>query len=235
MTDHEQTHQPADEQSRDSGVDAQDTAAVDGALFAEGDYAEFSDSRLRSALESMLLVIDTPVTVDALATVLDTSSSRVRTALEDYAAELISRDSGIHLREAAGGWRLYTNPVNASYVEALLTSGVRATLTRAALETLAVIAYKQPATRSAIAAIRGVNVDGVVRTLLARGLIAEAGQAEDSTAHTYVTTELFLERLGLSSLEELPELAPLLPDLDVIDAIAEELPGLVDRSAQSGH
>jgi len=108
-------------------------------------------------------------------------------------------------------------------VEKLLLDGTRSKLTRAALETLAVVAYRQPVTRVRVSAVRGVNVDAVMRTLLARGLITEAGVDPDSGAVTFATTELFLERLGLSSLADLPDIAPLLPDIDNIDDITESL------------
>ena len=139
------------------------------------------------------------------------------------AEELTARDSGIDLREAGGGWRMYTRARFAPYVERLLLDGARSKLTRAALETLAVVAYRQPVTRARVSAVRGVNVDAVMRTLLARGLITEAGTDPDTGAVTFATTELFLERLGLSSLTDLPDIAPLLPDVDVIDDISESL------------
>ena len=139
------------------------------------------------------------------------------------ATELADRGSGIDLREAGGGWRMYTRARFAPYVEKLLLDGARSKLTRAALETLAVVAYRQPVTRARVSAVRGVNVDAVMRTLLARGLITEAGTDPDTGAVTFATTELFLERLGLSSLADLPDIAPLLPDIDVIDDISESL------------
>ena len=108
-------------------------------------------------------------------------------------------------------------------MERLLLDGARSKLTRAALETLAVVAYRQPVTRARVSAVRGVNVDAVIRTLLARGLVTEAGVDPDSGAVTFATTELFLERLGLTSLADLPDIAPLLPDVDVIDDLSETL------------
>ena len=120
-----------------------------------------------------------------------------------------------------GGWRLVTRDAHAPYVEKLLADGARSRLTRAALETLAVVAYRQPVTRARVSAVRGVNVDGVVRTLLARGLLVEAGTDPETHAVRYATTELFLERLGLSSLAQLPPLAPLLPEVELIEAEAE--------------
>ena len=174
-------------------------------------------------LEALLLVVDTPVPVDALAAAIDQPAYRVAAKLRLMADELTARDSGIDLREAGGGWRMYTRARYAPYVERLLLDGARSKLTRAALETLAVVAYRQPVTRARVSAVRGVNVDAVMRTLLARGLITEAGTDSDSGAVTFATTELFLERLGLSSLADLPDIAPLLPDVDVIDDITETL------------
>ena len=147
---------------------------------------------------------------------------RVTDKLQQMAAALTERDSGIDLREAGGGWRLYTRARFAPYVERLLLDGSRSKLTRAALETLAVVAYRQPVTRARVSAVRGVNVDAVIRTLVARGLITEAGTDTDTGATTFAT-ELFLERLGLSSLTDLPDIAPLLPDVDVIDDLSENL------------
>ncbi len=180
-------------------------------------------SELNSVLEALLLVVDTPVTTDALAAATDQPSVRVSEVLHSMADELAARDSGIELREAGGGWRMYTRAKFAPYVERLLLDGARSKLTRAALETLAVVAYRQPVTRARVSAVRGVNVDAVMRTLLARGLIAESGTDTDSGAVTFATTELFLERLGLTSLTDLPDIAPLLPDVDVIDDLSETL------------
>ena len=128
------------------------------------------------------------------------------------AAAYDERSAGITLRRVGQGWRLYTRDEHAAVVERYLGEGQRSRLTQAALETLAVIAYRQPVTRARISAIRGVGVDGVMRTLLARGLVHEVGTDPDSGGGLYETTPLFLERLGLGSLDELPDLAPLLPD-----------------------
>lgn len=184
---------------------------------------ELDDAELGAALEALLLVVDTPVSEDALASALDQPAYRVAAKLRLMADELTARESGIDLREAGGGWRMYTRASFAPYVERLLLDGTRSKLTRAALETLAVVAYRQPVTRARVSAVRGVNVDAVMRTLLARGLITEAGVDSDSGAATFATTEMFLERLGLSSLTDLPDLAPLLPDVDVIDDITASM------------
>jgi segregation and condensation protein B len=184
---------------------------------------ELDDAELGAVLEAMLLVVDTPVSVETLASATEQPAYRIAAKLRVLADELTDRDSGIDLREAGGGWRMYTRARYAPYVERLLLDGARSKLTRAALETLAVVAYRQPVTRARVSAVRGVNVDGVMRTLLARGLITEAGTDHDTGAVTFATTDLFLERLGLSSLDELPDIAPLLPDVDVIDDISESL------------
>ena len=159
---------------------------------------DLDDGELGAVLEALLLVVDTPVTVDALASATEQPAYRVLAKLRLMAEDFTARDSGIDLREAAGGWRMYTRARYAPYVERLLLDGARSKLTRAALETLAVVAYRQPVTRARVSAVRGVNVDAVMRTLLARGLITEAGTDPDSGAATFATTELFLERLGLT-------------------------------------
>ncbi len=174
-------------------------------------------SQLRSRLESVLLVIDTPAPAALLARALDAVEGDVEKQLLEWARELDERGSGIELRESAGGWRLYTRAGNAKAVEAFLLDGTQSTLSRAAMETLAVVAYRQPVTRAQVAGVRGVNVDGVMRTLALRGLIAEVDPDEVTGAHRYVTTELFLELLGIDSLERLPDLAPLLPEIDSIE------------------
>lgn len=185
--------------------------------------AELDADELKRVLEALLLVIDTPVTADALAASTEQPVYRVAAKLQLMADELTGRDSGIDLRHTSEGWRMYTRARFAPYVEKLLLDGARTKLTRAALETLAVVAYRQPVTRARVSAVRGVNVDAVMRTLLARGLITEVGTDADTGAVTFATTELFLERLGLTSLSELPDIAPLLPDVDTIDDLSESL------------
>jgi segregation and condensation protein B len=185
--------------------------------------APMDTDELGSVLEALLLVVDTPVTAEALAAATQQPVYRVATRLQQLADELTERDSGIDLRQNSEGWRMYTRARFAPYVEKLLLDGARSKLTRAALETLAVVAYRQPVTRARVSAVRGVNVDAVMRTLLARGLITEAGADEDTGATTFATTELFLERLGLTSLADLPDIAPLLPDVDTIEDLSESL------------
>ena len=172
---------------------------------------------MRAAVEAILLVTDAPVDELTLARAVGCDIPDIRDVLDELTAELSQRGSGIELRHQDGGWRFYTAASQSHVVEKFVLDGAQTKLTRAALETLAVIAYRQPVTRARVSAVRGVNVDGVVRTLLARGLIAEAGAEETTGAHLYVTTQLFLELMGLESLEQLPDLAPLLPDVDIID------------------
>ncbi|MEV1155039.1 SMC-Scp complex subunit ScpB [Micromonospora chokoriensis] len=173
---------------------------------------ELSDAELRGALEAILLVVDEPVSELVLAQVLEQPAERVGPMLDDIAAGYTAAGHGFELRRAAGGWRLYTRPEYATYVERFVLDGQSVRLTQAALETLAVVAYKQPVTRSRISAIRGVNCDGVIRTLVTRGLVEECGTETDSGAFLYKTTTLFLEKLGLNTVHELPPLAPFLPD-----------------------
>ncbi|WP_349877702.1 SMC-Scp complex subunit ScpB [Micromonospora sp. HUAS YX12] len=170
------------------------------------------DAELRGALEAILLVVDQPVSELTLAEVLEQAPERVGAMLDEIAAGYTAAGHGFELRRAAGGWRLYTRPEYATYVERFVLDGQSVRLTQAALETLAVVAYRQPVTRSRISAIRGVNCDGVLRTLVGRGLVEECGTEADSGAYLYRTTTMFLEKLGLNSVDELPPLAPFLPD-----------------------
>lgn len=178
-----------------------------------------NDAEFEAALESVLLVVDSPIAEDQLSSALEQPVKRIKEALRRLSTRYTESGSGIDLRRAGDGWRFYTRDRYAPFVEKLLLDGQRAKLTRAALETLAVIAYRQPVTRARIAAVRGVNVDGVIRTLVARGLIEETGTDSDTGGILYRTTELFLERLGLSSLHDLPPIAPLLPEVDAIDDV----------------
>ncbi|MFE0593245.1 SMC-Scp complex subunit ScpB [Micromonospora echinospora] len=170
------------------------------------------EGELRGALEAILLVVDEPVSELTLAQVLEQPAERVAAALDRLAAGYTEAGHGFELRRAAGGWRLYTRPEYATHVERFILDGQTVRLTQAALETLAVVAYKQPVTRSRISAIRGVNCDGVIRTLVSRGLVEECGTEPESGAFLYRTTTLFLEKLGLNSVADLPPLAPFLPD-----------------------
>ncbi len=174
---------------------------------------------LSGALEAVLLVVDAPVTEAALGTAVGHPPGKVRDMLTELASRYTTAGSGIELREFGGGWRFYTRDRFAPVVERFVLDGAQSRLSRAALETLAVIAYRQPVTRARVSAVRGVNVDGVVRTLMSRGLIEDVGTDPDTGGLLYRTTDLFLERLGLSDLSELPSLGPLLPDIDGIDDV----------------
>jgi segregation and condensation protein B len=184
------------------------------------DLRPMDDAELRAALEAILLVVDEPVAEMQLAQIVEQPTERVAGMLEDISARYTAAGHGFDLRRAAGGWRLYTRPEYAPYVERFVLDGQSVRLTQAALETLAVVAYKQPVTRSRISAIRGVNCDGVMRTLVTRGLIEECGAESETGAFLYRTTALFLEKLGLNSIDQLPPLAPFLPDdvEEVLDA-----------------
>ena len=188
---------------------------------AEGGAAELEDpERLRAAVEAVLLVVDTPTSATDLALVLGRPVAEVEEALRSLQADYDAGGRGMDLREVAEGWRLYSREDFAPYVERFVLDGQQARLTQAALETLAVIAYRQPVTRSRIAGIRGVSVDAVMRTLLTRGLVEECGADPDTGGGLYRTTRLFLEKVGLRSLDELPSLAPLLPDTSQLDDVA---------------
>ena len=172
---------------------------------------------LRCALEAVLLVVDEPVDEVTLAQVVERPREEVNQVLSDLAAEYDAAGRGFELRAVAGGWRLYTRASCAPYVERFVREGQSAKISQAALETLAVVAYRQPTTRSRIAAVRGVNVDAVMRTLVTRGLVAEVGVERESGAILYATTDHFLDRIGLATLAELPEISDYLPDHTVLD------------------
>lgn len=184
------------------------------------DINEFSGGA-RAAIEAVLMVVDEPVSEMSLATALELPVPDVLGHLNDLAAEYDQSNRGFALKAIAGGWRVYSRSEYAPVVEKFLLDGAQAKLTPAALETLAVIAYRQPVSRSRVSSVRGVNVDGVVRTLLTRGLIEEIGEEGEYGATLYGTTSYFLQRLGLGSLDELPALAPYLPEVDVLDELAE--------------
>jgi len=173
----------------------------------------------RRDLEAILLVADEPVAAAVLAEVVGSRLSEVEELLVDLAGEYARDGRGFVLRMIAGGWRLYTHPGARTAVEAFLRAGQQSRLTRAALETLAVIAYRQPVTRFQVAAIRGVNVDGVFRTLASRGLIQEVGtDPGPGQAILYGTTPAFLEQLGLNDLDQLPPIKDYLPEgVDLLD------------------
>ena len=172
---------------------------------------------VRAAIEAVLMVVDEPVAEVVLAQVVERPTGEVVDVLRDIAAEYDEAGRGFELRQVAGGWRLYTRADCAPYVERFVRDGQHARLTQAALETLAVVAYRQPVSRSRVAAIRGVSVDAVMRTLVTRGLVTEVGTEHESGAILYGTTSHFLERLGLSELEQLPPLSEYLADPYALD------------------
>jgi segregation and condensation protein B len=190
------------------------------------DHVEASDTR---AVEALLFVSDEPLPSGLIAQTLGLDRGAVDAMCERLAADLDARGSGLVLRSVAGGWRLFTHPDTQGAVERFILSSRQARLTRASLETLAIVAYKQPVTRHQVSSIRGVNSDGVLRALTDRGLIEEAGRDEGpGRPLLYATTPRFLERLGLPSLAALPSLAPLLlPDGadDASGSAVDEDPG----------
>ena len=206
--------EPTDAEATETEV--AETEATDAEL-DDGELAE--DAVLDSALEALLLVVDEPVDEAQVAAAVAQPTERVAAALRRLAQHYRDQERGIDLRQVGAGWRFYTCDRYAPYVERMLRDGQRAKLTRAALETLAVVAYRQPVTRARVSAVRGVNCDGVLRTLVTRGLVEEFGIDPQTQGILYRTSELFLERLGLSSLAELPPLAPLLPEVDAIDDV----------------
>ncbi|AWB88951.1 SMC-Scp complex subunit ScpB [Homoserinimonas hongtaonis] len=178
--------------------------------------AEQSAAQLEARLEAILMVVDEPQGIVALATALSAPVRVVRQAIDnlvaDFDGDLGGRRRGFELREVGGGWRIYVREDHDDIVRDFVLTQNPSRLSQAALETLAVIAYKQPISRGAIASIRAVNVDSVVRTLLGRGLITEAFADSETGAIHYATTDLLLTQLGINSLDELPAISPLLAD-----------------------
>ena len=174
---------------------------------------------LAGAIEAVLLVADTPIPEAQIAAAVGHTPGHVRALLAELADNYTAANSGIELREFGGGWRFYTRDRFAPVVERFVLDGAQSRLSKAALETLAVVAYRQPVTRARIAAVRGVNVDGVIRTLMSRGLIPDCGIDADTGGTLYRTTDMFLERMGLGDLTELPSLGPLLPEAGELDDV----------------
>jgi len=192
----------------------------------EGEINDDAGGRLDTrALEALFFVSDEPIAAAVLAQALDVDRRTVEGLCDHLARALEDRGSGLVLRNVAGGWRLYTHPDAAPIVERFVLSSRQARLTKAALESLAIVAYKQPVTRHQVSAVRGVNSDGVLRALVDRGLVEEAGREETPGRPVlYATTPQFLERLGLPSLAALPSLAPLLgADADDVGTLADEV------------
>lgn len=175
------------------------------------------------ALEALLMLATEPVSAADLAEAVGEPVTAVEAALAELAAFYDSTGRGFELRHLGGGWRYYTREEYAELISTWLLEGQRATLSQAALETLAVVAYLQPISRGRVSAVRGVNVDGVMRTLATRDLIEEVGRDPETGARLFATTSYFLERMGLSSLEELPPLAPHLPEASALEAELADL------------
>ncbi len=179
------------------------------------------ETRLAPILEALLLVVDEPVSDVVLAQITERPRAEVAQALAGLARQYTEQQRGIELRESALGWRLYTRERYAPYVERFVSDAQHTRLTQAALETLAVVAYRQPVSRSKVSGVRGVDCDGVMRTLVARGLVAECGVEQGTGAYLYRTTDLVLEKLGISSIDELPPIGPLLPEMDTLDDVID--------------
>ena len=184
---------------------------------AAGEAQANQHESLAAGLEAILMVVDEPVQEIVLAQILQRTQDDVRATLEALASEYAEQGRGFDLRQVAGGWRYYTRAEFADLVERFVLDGQQARLTQAALETLAVVAYRQPVSRARVSAVRGVNVDGVIRTLLGRGLVEECGTEGDSGAILYRTTAYFLERLGISSTEDLPPVHEYLPEIESLE------------------
>ena len=180
-----------------------------------------SNVEIERSIEAILMVVDEPVSEMTLAQVLERTVEEIQAALERLSNSYDQR--GFALKKIAGGWRFYSHPDLSTVVERFVLDGQQARLTQAALETLSVVAYRQPISRARISAIRGVNVEAVMKTLITRGLVEESGIEHETGAILYITTSYFLERLGLNALEDLPALAPYLPNLDRLEDILDSL------------
>ena len=200
-------------------------SAVIGDEMESDDPDDLGAPSLRAAVEALLLLADEPMSIMTLAEATRTPVDDVATIVHELAAEYTDQGRGFDLREVAGGWRFYTRAECSPLIERWVLDGQQARLTQASLETLAVIAYQQPVSRGKVSAVRGVNVDGVIKTLLTRGLIEEAGHDGESGSILYRTTSYFLGRLGISSLEELPPLAEHLPDLGDLEEVMDSIGG----------
>ncbi|MDR3308156.1 MAG: SMC-Scp complex subunit ScpB [Coriobacteriales bacterium] len=177
------------------------------------EHIELADKPLTGAIEALLFVSDEPVSAVTLARILDVPSTRVDALLTALAARYQKEERGIQLREVAGGWRFYSHPAYHEYIEQYVISWDTRSLSQAALEALAVVAYHQPTTRATVNGIRGVNSEGVISSLIEKGLVREAGRdSGPGNAILYGTTRTFLEKFGLRSLKELPPLEDFAPD-----------------------
>lgn len=227
----ERTHEDQDERTAPAPIPSQPTETAETAEPAGTGPEETPEPAgasgvaalpVKPALEAVLMVVDEPATEEHLARVLGRGRREISDALRELCEEYARQRRGFELRLVAGGWRFYTRPEYADAVESFVLDGQQARLTQAALETLAVVAYRQPVSRSRVSAVRGVNCDGVMRTLLQRGLVEEAGAEPETGAILYRTTHYFLERMGLRGLDELPELAPFLPEAEAVEGDSQE-------------
>ncbi len=182
-----------------------------------------SKVEVKRSIEAILMVVDEPLAELVLAQIIEVPTDEIVEILAEMAGEYEEQGRGFQLRQVAGGWRFYSHPDLAPLVEKFVLDGQQSRLTQAALETLAVIAYRQPISRARVSAIRGVNVEAVMKTLVTRGLVEESGIEHETGATLYRTTSYFLEKLGLNSAADLPALAPFLPDVDGLDEVLATL------------
>jgi segregation and condensation protein B len=182
-----------------------------------------TDREIERSIEAILMVVEEPVSEVILAQIIEVPTEQILEALARISSECEERRRGYSLKQIAGGWRFYSHPDLAPLVEKFVLDGQQAKLTQAALETLAVIAYRQPISRARVSAIRGVNVEAVMKTLVTRGLVEECGIEHETGAILYRTTHYFLERIGLNRVEDLPALAPFLPNVDGLDEVIASL------------
>ncbi|MGA0113364.1 MAG: SMC-Scp complex subunit ScpB [Candidatus Nanopelagicaceae bacterium] len=182
-----------------------------------------SNSEIARSVEAILMVVEEPVSELVLAQIIELPTEQVLETLHALSAQYEAENRGFALKQIAGGWRFYSHPDLAPLVEKFVLDGQQAKLTQAALETLAVIAYRQPISRARVSAIRGVNVEAVMKTLVTRGLVEERGVENETGAILYRTTHYFLERIGVNRVEDLPALAPFLPDVDGLDEVIASL------------
>ena len=180
-------------------------------------------NELQRSLEAILMVVEEPVSEVVLAQITEVPTESIVEALQAMKAEYERDARGFSLQQISGGWRFFSHPDLAPLVEKFVLDGQQAKLTQAALETLAVIAYRQPISRARVSAIRGVNVEAVMKTLVNRGLVEGSGIEHETGAILYRTTNYFLERIGLNRVEDLPSLAPFLPDIDGLDEVIASL------------
>lgn len=176
---------------------------------------------VRSGIEALLLLQDDGITTLELAQHIGRPDIEIQAMLIELQQEYLTQQRGFEIREVNGRWRFYSASICSELIERYVKDGQNARLTQASLETLSVIAYRQPTTRARVAAIRGVNIDGVIRTLMARGLVQESGTEQGSGALLIHTTDLFLERMGIASLDDLPSIEQFLPDIAAIEALTD--------------